>query len=217
MSHLFVDVNVIAFTISTLSVRNSVNKQQLQVETIQCAVIDRNIIQVNIKKSWKKQSLVLNSRDPYHWVDHENTVVVILQKLIKNTTHPRRLIHTAKLAFSFWIAQHTTVLQRKTGKHHISVITKFDKNLRSNQLQKISLLFSKTLLIAEKKDKTISERPFALHRQQCSLQGAQIHRTTRTVAQWNLVLAHLQHSKAMETQPKTRSYLNELCSLFVFW
>jgi len=66
MSHLFVDVNVIAFTISTLSVRNSVNKQQLQVETIQCAVIDRNIIQVNIKKSWKKQSLVLNSRDPYH-------------------------------------------------------------------------------------------------------------------------------------------------------
>ena len=38
-----------------------------------------------------------------------------------------------------------------------------------------------------------------------------------TVAQWNLILADLQHSKTMETTSKTRSYLDEMCSVFVFW
>jgi len=43
----------------------------------------------------------------------------------------------------------------------------------------------------------------------------QILRTTRTVAQWNLILAYLQHSQEMESR-QTRSYLNEMlfCSYF---
>jgi len=42
------------------------------------------------------------------------------------------------------------------------------------------------------------------------------NRTTRTVTQWNLILAHLQLSKAMETPPETRSFLMKcvFCSYF---
>jgi len=33
---------------------------------------------------------------------------------------------------------------------------------------------------------------------QCSSKRAQMRRTTRPFAQWNLILAHLQHSKILE-------------------
>jgi len=33
---------------------------------------------------------------------------------------------------------------------------------------------------------------------QCSSKSAQMRRTTRPFAKWNLILAHLQHSKTLE-------------------
>ena len=46
--------------------------------------------------------------------------------------------------------------------------------------------------------------------------SAQILRTTRTVAQWNLILAHLQHCKAMEKHANKKLFEWNVI-LFVFW
>jgi len=41
---------------------------------------------------------------------------------------------------------------------------------------------------------------------QCSLYDAQLRSTTKSFAQWNIILVHLQHAKSLEKQEKMKLF-----------